>query len=211
MRTPFRGWPAAAVDFLEQIEIENTKAFWTAHKTVYEAKVRAPMEALLTELAHEYGEGHIMRPHRDIRFSADKSPYKTFIAAHNDVAYISLSARALGIGTGLYMPTASQLVRYRAAVAADDTGIELTVLVRTLRAKGIEMSAHDVLKTSPRGYAGDHPRIELLRLKGVTAWREWPVGAWLEKAGAKRRVEQFLQDTTELRGWIERHVGVDDG
>jgi uncharacterized protein (TIGR02453 family) len=206
----FRGWPAAAVEFLEQIEIDNTKTFWTAKKQIYETKVLAPMQALLAELTPEFGEGRVMRPYRDTRFSADKSPYKTSIAAHNGSGYISLSARALGVGAGLYMPSAEQLARYRAAVDAERTGEELTELVRVLRSKGIDVSAHEVLKTAPRGYSADHPRIELLRHKGLTAWREWPIGAWLGTAAAKKRVEQFLRDAAPLRAWFELHAGVEE-
>lgn len=204
----FRGWPAAAVEFFEQIEIDNTKTFWAANKQIYQTKVLAPMQALLAELAPEFGEGRIMRPYRDTRFRADKSPYKTNIAAHNPAGYISLSAHALGVGAGLYTPSAHQLTRYRAAAAADRTGHELAQLVSVLRKKGIEVSAHDVLKTAPRGYPADHPRIELLRYKGLTAWREWPIGAWLGAATAKRRIEQFLRDAAPLRAWLERNVGV---
>lgn len=205
----FRGWPAAAVEFLGQIEIDNTKTFWNANKTLYETKVRAPMEALLAELAPEFGQGAVMRPYRDTRFSADKSPYKAFIAAHNGAGYISLSARVLGVGSGLYMPTAQQLARFRAAVAAERTGAELAQIVGVLRTKGIDVGAHETLKTAPRGYPADHPRIELLRHKGLTAWREWPVGPWLGRSGAKGRIEHFLRDTAPLRSWLERHASLE--
>ena len=205
--TRFRGWPVAAVEFLEQIEVDNTKTFWTANKQVYETKVLAPMQALLAELAPEFGEGRVMRPYRDTRFSSDKSPYKTNIAAHNRSGYISLSAHALGVGVGLYAPSAAQLARYRAAVAADRTGTELAALVAALSKKRVEVSAHEVLKTAPRGYPPDHPRIELLRHKGLTAWRDWPIGAWLGTAGAKTRIERFLRDAAPLRIWLERNVG----
>jgi uncharacterized protein (DUF2461 family) len=77
----FPGWPAAAVEFYRGLEADNSRAYWISRKDVYEESVRAPMEALLHELADEFGEGKIFRPNRDIRFSADKSPYKTAIGA----------------------------------------------------------------------------------------------------------------------------------
>ena len=110
--------------------MDNTKSFWTAHKEFYEAEVRGPMQDLLAELAPEFGEGHIFRPYRDTRFSVDKSPYKTNIAAHLDGGYLSLSADALGVGSGLYMPSPAQLARFRAAVADDRRGAELVGLVK---------------------------------------------------------------------------------
>ena len=77
----FTGWPAAAVEFYRGLEADNSKAYWTAHRAEYDALVLAPMEALLDDLEGEFGEGRIFRPYRDIRFSADKSPYKTAIGA----------------------------------------------------------------------------------------------------------------------------------
>jgi uncharacterized protein (DUF2461 family) len=87
----FRGWPLEVIEFFDQLEMDNTKAFWTAHREFYEQSVLGPMQALLSELASEFGEGRVFRPYRDTRFSADKSPYKTNIAAHLDTGYLSRS------------------------------------------------------------------------------------------------------------------------
>jgi uncharacterized protein (TIGR02453 family) len=206
----FRGWPVEAVEFFGEIEVDNSKAYWGAHKDTYQTKVLAPMVALLAELAPEFGQGRVFRPYRDVRFSADKSPYKTNIAAHNDAGYISLSASTLGAGAGLYMPSPDQLARFRAAIAGDRTGEELAHLIAALRKKGIVVSAHEVLKTAPRGYSSDHPRIELLRDKGLSAWREWPVGAWLGTGAPKRRIVDFLRATAPLREWMDSNVGTAD-
>jgi uncharacterized protein (DUF2461 family) len=74
---PFTGIPAAALDFYDDLEQDNSKTFWTAHKAIYDEAVRAPMEALAADLAKDYGEGKLFRPYRDVRFSKDKTPYKT--------------------------------------------------------------------------------------------------------------------------------------
>ena len=190
--------------------MDNTKAYWTAHKAFCLADVLAPMEALLAALAPEFGDGRVFRPYRDVRFSPDKSPYKTNIAAHNDVGYLSLSADALGVGSGLYMPSSAQLARFRSSVADGRKGPQLVALVRDLRAKRIQVSAHETLKSAPRGYPSDHPRIELLRYKGLTAWKEWPVGPWLATAAPKRRVAEFLRATAPLRAWLDGNVGAAD-
>ena len=203
----FRGWPVEAVEFFEGLEADNSKSYWTVNKAVYEAKVRAPMEALLAELQPEFGEGRIYRPYRDVRFSADKSPYKTHLAAHNGGGYFHLDSGSLGVGTGLYMPAPDQLERFRAAVADDGRGAALVRIISGLRRKAVDVSAHETLKTAPKGYPKDHPRIELLRQKGITAWKQWPVGAWLGTAAAKKRVVDFLHATAPLREWIDAHVG----
>jgi uncharacterized protein (TIGR02453 family) len=201
----FQGWPADAVEFFEGLLADNSKAYWQANKQVYEESVRGPMEDLLAELEPEFGAGKIFRPYRDVRFSNDKSPYKTNIAATlAEGGYVSLSADALGVGCGLYMPEAATLDRYRKAVADDRRGTELTALVGKLRAEKIDVSGHDSLKTAPRGYAKDHPRIDLLRQKGLVAWREWPVGSWLATKQPKRRVVDFLHATEPLRDWLGR-------
>jgi uncharacterized protein (TIGR02453 family) len=150
----------------------------------------------------------VFRPYRDVRFSKDKSPYKTAIAATlAGGGYISFSADGLGAGSGLYMPAPDQLERFRQAVADSRAGRKLVRIVDELREAGIEVSAHDVLKTAPRGYPKDHPRIELLRHKGLIAWKQWPVAAWMGTAKAKDRIIEFLRVTGPLNGWLDEHVG----
>lgn len=204
----FRGWPAEAIEFYEGLEADNTKTYWQAHKTEYEQLVREPMHQLLTELAPEFGEGKIFRPYRDIRFSADKSPYKTSIAASLSAGgYIQLSADGLGAGCGMYMLDADQLDRYRRAVVDDRSGAELAKIVAATARRGIEVTAHETLKTAPRGYPKDHPRGELLRHKGLVTWKQWPVGSWLGTSQAQKKVVEFLRASTPLKEWLAKHVG----
>ena len=205
---PFRGWPAEALDFYEGLEADNTKAYWTDHKAEYERDVRGPMEALLAELEAEFGEGHIFRPYRDVRFSKDKSPYKTNLAATlSGGGYVQLSSGGLGTGCGMYHLAKDQLVRFREAIDDDRTGSELERLAGEARGKGYEVTAHEVLKTAPRGYPKDHPRIEWLRHKGLVTYKAWPVAAWLGTAKAKDRVVTFLRDSKPIQAWLDTHVG----
>src|SRR5579863_146518 len=130
----FRGWKAEAVEFYEGLEADNTKAYWQARKGDYEALVLKPMQELLADLAGEFGEGNIFRPYRDVRFSADKSPYKTNIAAMvGEVGYVSFSAKGLGVGSGYYMMGNDQLDRYRRAVVDDRAGGRLDDVIAALR------------------------------------------------------------------------------
>ncbi|HUF84639.1 MAG TPA: DUF2461 domain-containing protein [Acidimicrobiia bacterium] len=204
----FRGWPAEAIEFFEGLEADNTKTYWQEHKPVYEKQVRAPMDELLAELEPEFGEGKVFRPSRDVRFSKDKSPYKTAIAATlAEGGYVSFSADGLGAGSGMYMPATDQLDRFRRAVADDRTGKQLVGIVDELRSAAIEVTAHDELKTAPRGYPKDHPRIELLRHKGLIAWKQWPVAAWMGTAKAKDRIVGFLRAAGSLNDWLDKRVG----
>lgn len=203
----FRGWPAEALEFFEGLEADNSKTYWQRHRDVYDGLVRAPMEALLEELEPEWGEGRIFRPYRDIRFSADKSLYKTNIAAVVGDGYVQLTADGLGAGCGMYEMAPDQLERYRKAVAEDRSGVELTILVAGARAAGLEVTGHDLLKTVPKGYPRDHPRIELLRHKGLITWREWPAGAWLGTRRAKDRVVEFFRQSKPISEWLGANVG----
>ncbi|WP_445168512.1 DUF2461 domain-containing protein [Mycolicibacterium sp. Dal123E01] len=203
----FRGWPIDAVEFYEGLEADNSKVYWTEHRAVYDRKVRAPMGELLAELADEFGESKLFRPHRDVRFSADKAPYKTNCAAMIGSGYVSFSADGLSVGSGLYMPDPAVLARYRAAVDHKKSGPELAGIVAALHDGGYETMAHEVLKTAPRGYPKDHPRIELLRHKGIAMMKTWPVGAWLGTAKAKDRVVTTLRAGAPLREWLVRNVG----
>jgi uncharacterized protein (TIGR02453 family) len=203
----FTGWPEEALDFFDGLAADNSKTYWQAHKRVYEDCVLGPMTELLDELAAEHGDFKIFRPYRDIRFSKDKSPYKTEIAAVLGDGYIRLSADGLGVGSGMHMMDSEQLDRYRKAVDADPSGCQLEKLIAGARERGIEVHGHEMLKSAPRGYTPDHPRIELLRSKGLVAWREWPVEPWLGTAAAKERVAGFLTDTRPLNDWLSQHVG----
>ena len=83
----FSGWPEEALDFYDGLAADNTKTYWTEHKAFYTDKVLGPMTELTEELAAEFGEPKIFRPYRDVRFSRDKSPYKTHIGATIGASY----------------------------------------------------------------------------------------------------------------------------
>ena len=204
----FSGWPAEAMEFYEGLEANNTKAYWTANKDSYHRDVHEPMAALLAELEAEFGEGRIFRPYRDVRFSADKTPYKTAIGAMlARGGYVQLSAAGLAAGSGMYEMAPDQLERYRTAVTDDATGEGLRGAIAEVEKHGITVSGHASLKTVPRGYPKDHPRADLLRHKGLTAWQDWPAAAWLGTAAAKDRVAGFFRASRPLYDWLGTHVG----
>ena len=203
----FRGWPAEALEFFEGLEADNSKTYWQRNRDVYDRLVRAPMAELLEELAPQWGEGRIFRPYRDIRFSSDKSPYKTNIGAMIGDGYVQLTAEGLGAGSGMWEMAPDQRERYRAAVSEDGSGGKLVRVVTKARAAGLEVNGHEVLKTAPKGYPKDHPRIELLGNKGLITWREWPAAAWLGTRRAKDRLVEFFRLSKPLNEWLRMHVG----
>jgi uncharacterized protein (TIGR02453 family) len=207
----FHGWTDAILDFYDGLEADNSKTYWQAHKQVYDEQVLAPMQELLAELTDEFGEAKVFRPNRDIRFSTDKTPYKTQIGATlAGHGYVQLSAHGLAVASGIYVFASDQLVRYRRAVALDLPGEALAKVVDDARAAGLTITAASTLTTAPRGYPKDHPRIELLRMKGLVTWKQWPVEPWLATAAAKDKVVGVLRASVPLAQWLDTHVGASE-
>jgi uncharacterized protein (TIGR02453 family) len=207
----FQGWTDAILDFFEGLEADNSKSYWQARKEVYDEQVRAPMKELLAELTDEFGEPRIFRPNRDIRFSADKAPYKTQIGATlAGHGYVQLSASGLAVASGTYAFASDQLARYRRAVALDLPGEALANVIGDARAAGLTITAASTLTTAPRGYPKDHPRIELLRMKGLVTWKQWPIEPWLATAKAKDKVISVLRASVPMAHWLDVYVGASE-
>jgi uncharacterized protein (TIGR02453 family) len=209
--TAFRGWSDAALDFYQRLEADNSRSFWTANKDVYESEVRAPFEALSDLVTDEFGPLKIFRPHRDVRFSKDKTPYKTrcYAATEGEAGeayYVELSTRGLVAAAGYWMMANDQLARYRAAVDDDRAGGELVAVVADLRRRKLGIEGHQ-LKTAPRGWPRDHPRIELLRHKSLAVVRSFEPAAWLATRTAARRITDTWRAARALNEWLGREVG----
>lgn len=171
--TPFRGFDPAAPEFYRGLAADNSRTYWLAHRDTYEQAVRAPMEALLAEVADPFGDAKVFRPHRDVRFSNDKSPYKTHLGAFVRTApatgwYLELAADGLLTGAGFYHASADGLAAFRERI--DEEGDRLASIVATLREDGWQIGG-ECLKKAPRGWTADHPQIDLLRHKSLSAFR----------------------------------------
>jgi uncharacterized protein (TIGR02453 family) len=206
----FRGWPADALAFYDELAADNTKVWWHANKARFEASVRGPMLALAEEVADEFGPLHIFRPFRDTRFAKDKTPYKSHLGAVTEGEggasyYLHLGADGLYVGTGYYHLATDQLARYRAAVAGVE-GTHLPHIVAATEQAGFVIGG-DALKTAPRGYPRDHPRIDLLRRKGLVAGRQFTPARWLATRGALARVTDSWRSCAPLLAWLDTHVG----
>src|ERR1700756_4787820 len=142
----FTGWKGDFTGFFLGLRANNNKPFFEGHRKQYELEGKAPMLALLADLEEEFGPAHrVSRPNRDIRFSADKSPYKLNIYADCDRGgYVALDAEGLVAAGGRYMVDDGQLKRLRDATAADRSGKELVAIVAALRKKGYEVEGQDL-------------------------------------------------------------------
>lgn len=206
MNAKFSGWKGDFQGFFLGLQVNNTKAYFDAHRRQYEEEVKGPMQVLLAELEPEFGAARLSRPNRDIRFAADKSPYKTNIyAGVKGGGYVSLDAKSLVAAGGRYMVDAAQLARYRRAVAADRSGAQLARIVDALRKKHYEVGGEE-LKRVPSPYPQDHPRADLLRHKRLIYWHTWEIGPWIATAKVKERVAHAWRDGAELNAWLARHM-----
>ena len=206
----FTGIPVAALDFYEDLEADNTKSFWTAHKHIYDEQVKAPLEALATALEPEFGAPKFFRPYRDVRFAKDKTPYKTHQGMWfgESARYLQISAAGLFVAAGYWDTSSAQVDRLRRAVADDVSGAALLRAVASVQKAKFDLGGHQLTRV-PSGYPKDHPRAELLKYKSLTAHRELGCPAWLGTAKAKTEIAKALRSVAPLVAWLDTHVGGD--
>jgi uncharacterized protein (TIGR02453 family) len=202
----FSGFPVAALDFYDDLEMDNTKSFWTAHKAVYESAVKAPMAALVSALEPEFGTAKVFRPYRDVRFAKDKTPYKThqgaFVPAGPSTGwYVQVGAAGVRVGVGFYEASPARLSALRDAIADDRRGKELQAILEALQGDGWELGG-EKLRTSPRGYPSDHPRIELLRHKSLTVGRSYGFEPVIHTAELRELVRADWRAGRPLVEWV---------
>ena len=202
-------FPEAALDFYEGLVADNSKAYWTDHKAVYESAVRAPLLALLAQLEPEFGAAKVFRPYRDVRFSKDKTPYKTHAAAvverpGGSALYLQLSAEGLYLGGGVWHAATDQVQRLRAAVADERTGAALVSVLDGL--SGWEVVG-ERYKRLPKPFAPDHPRADLLHHKSLAVGRAYEPAEWLHGPECVERVAEAWRAVVPLDEWLDAHVG----
>jgi uncharacterized protein (TIGR02453 family) len=206
------GLPGEAFEFYAELEADNSRAWWAQNRDRYEQHVRAPLAALLAALEPEFGAGHLYRPYRDIRFSKDKSPLKDHQGALVEVAdavgyYVQVSASGLMVAGGWHTPQGTQLARFREAIVAG-AGAQLRTQLDSLEAQGWQVDGRP-LKTRPRGVDPQHPDLDLLRMRALTAGRTYPAEPWM---GTAELVAVVRRDWRTLRPVIEWLAGkVDPG
>ena len=212
--TRFEGFGPQVRDWFKGLEADNSRDYFAANRDFFEAAIRDQMEALLSELSEQFGgEVKLFRQHRDVRFSRDKSPYKTNtygVLRGADIAagglYASISADGLVAGSGYHVMARDQLERYREAVDDGKRGAELSKLVGAARKARLGLWAQS-LATAPRGYPKDHERIELLRLKSLALGARLNLGRGIGGADGVRFVATTWRAAAPVARWLDEHVG----
>lgn len=208
----FHGWPDDAPAVLRELAEDNSRAFWAAHGRRHARCVRAPMCALAAALEPEFGTLRVFRPQVNRRFRPAAPPYRTdtgavTVTAGGCVLGVVLSAAALSVSAGRWRFDPGQLRRYRAAVDGGP-GEELERVLAGLG--GFAADEVAPLNRGPRGHRADHPRIGLLRRRGLQVTRAWAVGPWLGTTEPLDRVPEAWRAAAPLARWLDEHVGSPD-
>ncbi len=206
----FTGIPIAALDFYEDLENDNSKSFWTAHKATYDEHVKAPIVALAAALEPEFGSYKFFRPYRDVRFAKDKTPYKTRqgVWFGESSRYFHVGAAGLFVAAGYWQTSPAQIARLRRAVADDVAGLALERAVAAVAKARFTVGGEQITRV-PSGYDKDHARAELLRYKTMTVSRELGCPAWLAQPRAKAEVAKAFRSCAPLVDWLQANVGQD--
>ncbi len=190
MTTRFDGFADTTLSFFKRLAKNQNKDWFVAHKSEYDEGWHAPMTAFLAEARAmlddayphlELGEPRVLRIYRDVRFSKDKTPYKTNVAGGIPIKvgagglmdapsalYFHLgTADGCFAGAGSYHLEGPKLERLRETLLDQKRGKEFDALARSLKKKGFAFAAAETLKKPPKGVAPDHPRAEWLRMKGM--------------------------------------------
>jgi uncharacterized protein (TIGR02453 family) len=206
----FTGFPVAALDFYDDLEMDNTKSFWNAHKETYDTAVAAPMKALVAALEPEFGAAKIFRPYRDVRFARDKTPYKTaqgaFVSCGASTGwYVQVGAAGVRVGVGFYEASSARLANIRDAIDDKRRGAELERILEALQSEGWALGG-DKLKTSPRGYDADHPRIELLRHKSMSLGKDYGFEPVVHAPELLDKVRDDWRSATPFVQWVSENA-----
>lgn len=207
----FTGFSPEGAQFYRELALENTREFWLFNRARYENDVRLPMELLLAELEPEFGPAKMFRPNRDLRFSADKSPYKINQGAYVPSGpaqgwYLELSGSGVLVGGGFYHAPADQLGMLRNRINTD--GAHLRALLSALEDDGWIVGG-ERLKTAPKGYSQDHPYIDLLRRKTLVLGRDYGEDPVVTTPGFVDVVRADWQRLRPLIDWLGDALGYD--
>jgi uncharacterized protein (TIGR02453 family) len=202
-------WPPEALEFLRELEDNNDRDWFRAHRARYDELLRDPAVALAEKLRH-LGEPRTFRPYNDTRFHP-RPPIKEHLGVAIGYTgaggyYFELSLDGLLVAGGLYRPTPDQLERYRAALDDDRRAAKFEAALSAASAGGLE-PADPVLKRAPRGYPADHPCVDRLRMKELIVHRLHSLEPWLHKPAGDRRLQRELEAARPLVAWLTEHVG----
>ena len=212
--TVFQGFGPEVFEWFAGLERDNSKAYFTATRDLYEHAVRGGLEAMLDELAMSSAARRASSASsatcasRPTRRPTRRAPTGSSTARRCRAPASTPSSPSSGLyaGTGYYRLARDQLERFRAAVADDAAGARLEAVTAAAQDAGLELAGQS-LRTAPRGYPRDHPRIELLRRKALIAGRALAGEGGIDRDAALDHVAGAWRAAEPLNAWLDEHVG----
>lgn len=201
-------FPPEAIAFLRQLARNNRRDWFQPRKEIFETKLKAPMIACIEAVnaaMMEFAPEHVTDPkkafyriYRDTRFSADKTPYKTHVAAiwprhglekHSSAGfYFQVSTQSVGVGAGIYMPGPDELRAVRAWLAEHHAAFR-QAMAKPEKIMG-KLQGGEAARM-PKGFAADHPAADLIRMKQWLYWQELDVRLATSRNFATELVKRF--------------------
>jgi uncharacterized protein (TIGR02453 family) len=224
--TSFAGFPEAGLQFLADLGRNNDRDWFNDHKQTYTETIVGPALAFIEAVGQRLhfisphiqydtrtnGAGSLMRIYRDTRFSADKSPYKTWVgirfweggrkASQNPGFFFGFDASGGGLHVGMHGFDKAMLAAYRVAVADDQQGAELDAALASIRAVGAYQVNGQHYKRVPRGFDPDHPRADLLRHNTLYVSSPGIPPAELASPGLVDAVMGHCQNAAPVQQWL---------
>lgn len=205
---PFTGFGPDLIPFYEGLITDNSRTYWLEHKATFDEQIAGPARALAAALTEEFGAVKVFRPHRDVRFSKDKSPYKTQVSMVRQtegvgVLYFAVAPDAVDLAGGIYAPEPGQLRRFRELQDDPRAVRSMDALLGGLEDQGFTLMTESALVTAPRGWTVDHPRIEMLRLKHIAVGQDREPGSWLHHAGCRNEVAGAWRAIQRWNDWLQ--------
>jgi uncharacterized protein (TIGR02453 family) len=230
-----RHFSGPSLTFFRGLARNNEKSWFEAHRDVYEEHVKQPMTDLVEEMDLRLGtfapefvgdpKRSVFRINRDIRFSRDKSPYKTHAAcwffhgdgsskvgreAHGGGAgfYFHLEPGKSMVGGGCWMPPRPALQKFRRGIAADVKGFERVAQSPAMRRRFGGLSEEEMLKRTPSGFASDHPASRWLRMQSFTVGRML-TDAQVTGARLSTLLASDFETMLPLVRWLNARLGLE--
>ncbi len=209
--TAFTGFGRELPGLYEGLAADNSRDYWQRHREVYESAVAGPMQALAAELEPEFGDAKVFRPYRDLRFTPDKRPLQEHASAGFGMRagvgyYLQVDATHLLLAAGMWDPTPTQLRRFRELQDDGRVTRGLDAVVERMSSADIDLGDGDPVKTAPRGWSAEHPRIHLLRRRRLTAMRRLRLPSWLYGPAAVDRISEVYAAMRPWNAWLADHL-----
>ena len=212
----FTGFPKEAFEFLTGLEQDNTRVYWQEHNEIWQAVIRPTMRSLMDELEPFFGPLRMYRPNRDIRFSHNKDPYKTWVGITTQGTgpggiglFFAIEPHSMRMSAGSGAFAGDQIKEYRRSLDNPVAGPKFERIISRIKQAGYTLSSgrKPPLVQMPRGYDADHPRAAYLKWRGVVLRHQIPYEDWFGSPVVLDHIIKVWSAGLPLIEWVQEYVG----